>query len=29
MLKLKVSFTLQGRKVEHMATCGGFPPGEY
>eukprot|EP00539_Tryblionella_compressa_P011928 CAMPEP_0178812060 /NCGR_PEP_ID=MMETSP0745-20121128/19625_1 /TAXON_ID=913974 /ORGANISM="Nitzschia punctata, Strain CCMP561" /LENGTH=454 /DNA_ID=CAMNT_0020472829 /DNA_START=61 /DNA_END=1426 /DNA_ORIENTATION=- len=29
MLKLKVSFTLQGRKVEHMATCGGFPAGEY
>ena len=29
MLKLKVSFTLQGRKIEHMATCGGFPSGEY
>mmetsp|Transcript_14919 Transcript_14919/g.36601 ORF Transcript_14919/g.36601 Transcript_14919/m.36601 type:complete len:964 (-) Transcript_14919:1151-4042(-) len=29
MLKLKVSFTLQGRKIEHMATCSGFPPGEY
>jgi AP-1 complex subunit gamma-1 len=29
MLKLKISFTLQGRKVEHMATCGGFPAGEY
>lgn len=29
MLKLKVSFTLQGRKVEHLATCGGFPAGEY
>lgn len=29
MLKLKVSFTLQGRKIEHMATCGGFPAGEY
>lgn len=29
MLKLKVSFTLQGRKIEHMATCSGFPAGEY
>ena len=29
MLKLKVSFTLQGNKTEHMATCSGFPPGEY
>lgn len=29
MLKLKVSFTLQGNKVEHMATCGGFPAGSY
>jgi AP-1 complex subunit gamma-1 len=29
MLKLKVSFTLQGRKIEHLATCGGFPAGEY
>ena len=29
MLKLKVSFTLQGNKVEHMATCSGFPNGEY
>ena len=29
MLKLKVSFTLQGNKVEHMATCSGFPAGEY
>jgi AP-1 complex subunit gamma-1 len=29
MLKLKVSFTLQGTKTEHMATCSGFPVGEY
>eukprot|EP00934_Nitzschia_sp_Nitz4_P007380 Nitzschia sp. Nitz4//scaffold29_size155292//94841//97853//NITZ4_002670-RA/size155292-augustus-gene-0.209-mRNA-1//1//CDS//3329546484//7370//frame0 len=29
MLKLKVSFTLQGNKVEHMATCSGFPAGNY
>lgn len=29
MLKLKVSFTLQGVKTEHMATCSGFPAGEY
>jgi AP-1 complex subunit gamma-1 len=29
MLKLKLTFTLQGRKVEHMATCSGFPAGEY
>lgn len=29
MLKLKVSFTLQGNKTEHMATCAGFPAGEY
>lgn len=29
MLKLKVSFTLQGTKTEHMATCSGFPAGQY
>lgn len=29
MLKLKVGFTLKGAKVEHMATCSGFPAGEY
>lgn len=29
VLKLKVSFTLQGKKVEHMATCSGFPSGDY
>jgi AP-1 complex subunit gamma-1 len=29
MLKLKVSFTLNGSKVEHLATCSGFPAGEY
>lgn len=29
MLKLKVSFTLNGNKMEHMATCSGFPAGQY
>jgi AP-1 complex subunit gamma-1 len=29
VLKLKISFTLNGQKMEHMATCSGFPPGEY
>jgi len=29
VLKLKVSFTLQGKKIEHMATCSGFPAGLY
>jgi AP-1 complex subunit gamma-1 len=29
VLKLKVSFTLQGQKTEHMTTCSGFPSGEY
>lgn len=29
VLKVKVSFTLQGQKIEHMATCSGFPSGEY
>jgi len=29
MLKVKVSFTLQGSKTEHLATCSGFPAGEY
>uniref|UniRef100_A0A7S2HDB5 AP-1 complex subunit gamma n=1 Tax=Helicotheca tamesis TaxID=374047 RepID=A0A7S2HDB5_9STRA len=29
MLKLKVGFTSKGTKVEHMATCSGFPAGEY
>ena len=29
VLKLKVSFTLNGNKVEHMATCNGFPAGTY
>jgi AP-1 complex subunit gamma-1 len=29
MLKLKVSFTLQGNKTEHMATCSAFPAGQY
>jgi len=29
MLKLKVAFTSKGTKVEHMATCSGFPVGEF
>jgi len=29
VLKIKVSFTLQGQKIEHMVTCSGFPSGEY
>ena len=29
VLKLKVSFTLQGKKIEHMTTCSGFPSGQY
>lgn len=29
MLKLKVGFTTKGTKVDHMATCSGFPAGEY
>ena len=29
VLKLKLSFSYQGQKMEHMATCSGFPAGEY
>mmetsp|Transcript_23815 Transcript_23815/g.49967 ORF Transcript_23815/g.49967 Transcript_23815/m.49967 type:complete len:1007 (-) Transcript_23815:455-3475(-) len=29
MLKLKASFTSKGNKVEHLATCSGFPAGQY
>ena len=29
MLKLKASFTSKGTKVEHLATCSGFPAGQY
>lgn len=29
MLKLKASFTSKGTKVEHMATCAGFPAGQF
>jgi len=28
-LKVKVGFTTKGQKVDHMATCSGFPPGQY
>ncbi|KAL7576215.1 hypothetical protein ACA910_013698 [Epithemia clementina (nom. ined.)] len=29
VLKLKLGFSYKGQKQEHMATCSGFPPGEY
>lgn len=29
MLKLKVGFSLNGTKVDHMATVSGFPAGDY
>lgn len=29
MLKVKASFTFKGTKVEHTATCSGFPAGQY
>ena len=29
MLKLRCSFTSNGQRVEHMATCSGFPVGQY
>lgn len=29
VLKVKVSFTSAGQKVEHLATCSGFPAGKY
>jgi AP-1 complex subunit gamma-1 len=29
MLKLKLSFTATGEKIEHMATASGFPAGQY
>lgn len=29
MLKLKLSFTSKGQKMEHTATCSGFPAGQY
>jgi len=29
MLKVKLSFTFNGTKVDHMATVSGFPAGEY
>ena len=29
MLKVKVGFTLKGVKIEHMATCSGFPAGQF
>lgn len=29
MLKLKLGFTSKGQKIEQMATCSGFPPGQY
>jgi AP-1 complex subunit gamma-1 len=29
MLKLKLGFTSKGQKMDHMATCSGFPAGQY
>lgn len=29
MLKLKIAFTSNGTKFNHMATCSGFPSGEF
>ncbi len=29
MLKVKLGFTLNGTKIDHMATVSGFPAGEY
>lgn len=29
MLKLKVGFSLNGEKIDHMVTCSGFPDGQY
>mmetsp|Transcript_25147 Transcript_25147/g.35217 ORF Transcript_25147/g.35217 Transcript_25147/m.35217 type:complete len:957 (-) Transcript_25147:1105-3975(-) len=29
MLKVKVGFTSQGTKIDHMATCNQFPAGQY
>lgn len=29
MLKLKIGFTSKGQKIDHLATCSGFPAGQY
>ena len=29
VLKLKIGFTSNGQKIDHLATCSGFPPGQY
>lgn len=29
MVKLKIGFTSKGSKIDHMATCSGFPAGQY
>lgn len=29
VLKVKIGFTLNGQKIDHMATCSGFPAGQY
>ena len=29
VLKIKIGFTLNGQKIEHLATCAGFPAGQY
>lgn len=29
MLKIKIGFTSFGQKIDHLATCSGFPAGQY
>lgn len=29
VLKVKVGFTSNGQKIDHLATCSGFPAGQY
>jgi len=29
VLKIKIGFTSKGQKIDHMATCSGFPAGQY
>jgi len=29
VLKLKIGFTSNGQKIDHLATCSSFPPGQY
>jgi len=29
VLKIKIGFTSNGQKIDHLATCSGFPAGQY